>query len=79
MSGVSRTLLGSYHGVPFQNVSVIPHGVPVMAPTTRTAAKGVFGWGNRTVLLTHGLIHQVRGAGPAAVLSLECSCGAEVC
>jgi hypothetical protein len=69
MSPVSRNLLGSYHGIPFDRVSVVPHGVPDMADVAPAKAKAAFGWGNRTVLLTHGLLHQVRAGGGGAVLA----------
>ena len=61
MSNASKVALGAYHGIPGNNISVIPHGVPVIEYVHPDVVKVEFGWSNRTILLTNGLIHEGKG------------------
>ncbi|EFJ51695.1 hypothetical protein VOLCADRAFT_87398 [Volvox carteri f. nagariensis] len=61
MSESSRNKLGAFHGIPGNNVVVLPHGAPVISAVDPLAAKAMLNLTGRTVLLTHGLINPMKG------------------
>jgi glycosyltransferase involved in cell wall biosynthesis len=62
MSEVARELLASGYGVSGPNVSIIPHGIPVMDPLAdQDACKAHFGVPGRRFLLTFGLLSPNKG------------------
>jgi glycosyltransferase involved in cell wall biosynthesis len=61
MSEKGRELLGSVHHVSSEKIVVIPHGIPD-APFLEThQAKAKFGFSDRTVILTFGLLSPNKG------------------
>ncbi|GIL63132.1 hypothetical protein Vafri_17256 [Volvox africanus] len=61
MSESSRNKLGAFHGIPSDNVIVLPHGAPVMSAVNPVAVKAMLNLTGRTVLMTNGLINPMKG------------------
>lgn len=56
-----RRLLQQEYRAPMQHIRVIPHGIPDLPFVMPEARKGEWGWEERTVLLTFGLIGPSKG------------------
>ncbi|GLI66344.1 hypothetical protein VaNZ11_010122 [Volvox africanus] len=61
MSESSRNKLGAFHGIPSDNVVVLPHGAPVISAVNPVAAKAMLNLTGRTVIMTNGLINPMKG------------------
>ncbi|GIL88565.1 hypothetical protein Vretimale_15311 [Volvox reticuliferus] len=61
MSESSRNKLGAFHGIPSDNVVVLPHGAPVMSAVNPVAAKAMLNLTGKIVLMTNGLINPMKG------------------
>ena len=61
MSEKGRELLRSVHDVPTRKIEVIAHGIPDFPFVESHPAKAKFGFGEKTVLLTFGLLSPNKG------------------
>ena len=61
MSDKGRDILRSVYGVPECKIDIIPHGIPDVPLRGSQAAKERFGFADRTVILTFGLLSPGKG------------------
>jgi glycosyltransferase involved in cell wall biosynthesis len=61
MSETARGLLRSVHDVPAHKIDVIPHGIPEFPFLETHHAKQKFGFGDKAVILTFGLLSPNKG------------------
>ena len=61
MAEKGRTLLRTVYRVPAEKIEVIPHGIPDFAFVEPDEAKARFGYSNRPVILTFGLLSPTKG------------------
>ena len=61
MAERARSLLVQDYGVPVQQVTVVPHGVPPIQPHGRTRIKEQLGLSGRTLITTFGLVDPRKG------------------
>ena len=61
MAHKGRELLRSVYRVPDDKIEVIPHGIPDVAFVAPDAAKTMFGFADRSVILTFGLLSPNKG------------------
>ncbi|MFV1918174.1 glycosyltransferase family 4 protein [Sphingomonas sp. MJ1 (PH-R8)] len=61
MADKGREILTRVHGVDPRKLVMIPHGVPNRAYVEPAAMKGRFGWADRDVILTFGLLAPNKG------------------
>jgi len=61
MAQKGRELLHSVYQIPDEQVEVIPHGIPEFAFVEPEIAKAKFGFSNRAVILTFGLLSPNKG------------------
>ena len=61
MADQGREILTRVHGVDPRKLVMIPHGVPDRAYVEPAAMKGRFGWADRDVILTFGLLAPNKG------------------
>ena len=61
MAEKGHELLRSVHGVPASKIEIIPHGIPDFPFIEAAHAKTKFGYGDRTVILTFGLLSPNKG------------------
>jgi glycosyltransferase involved in cell wall biosynthesis len=61
MAERARALLLQDYGISHEQVSVIPHGVPPVAPHGRTRIKAQLGLSDRTIVTTFGLVDPRKG------------------
>jgi glycosyltransferase involved in cell wall biosynthesis len=61
MGEMGRELLQSVHSVPARMIEVIPHGIPDFPFLEASSAKAKLGFGDRTVILTFGLLSPGKG------------------
>jgi glycosyltransferase involved in cell wall biosynthesis len=61
MAEKGRELLGSVHDVPTRRIEVIPHGIPDFPFLESHRAKAKFGFLDKTILLTFGLLSPSKG------------------
>ncbi|MCF8707220.1 glycosyltransferase family 4 protein [Rhizorhapis sp. SPR117] len=61
MSDMGREILTRVHGVPDRMIKVIPHGVPDRTYVDPDSVKALFGFAERKILLTFGLIAPDKG------------------
>jgi glycosyltransferase involved in cell wall biosynthesis len=61
MSETARKLLRSVHDVPAHKIDVIPHGIPEFPFLETQHAKEEFGFGEKTIMLTFGLLSPNKG------------------
>jgi glycosyltransferase involved in cell wall biosynthesis len=63
MSQKGRDVLSSVHGVPDEKIEIIAHGIPDFPFVDSDIGKAKFGFSNKTVLLTFGLLSPNKGVG----------------
>lgn len=61
MAEYGRTILRNRYGVPDDRIAVIPHGIPDFAYTRPEDAKAQFGFSDRPVVMTFGLLSHDKG------------------
>ena len=61
MAKLAKRMLADDYGLPEDKVHVIPHGVPPVEPHGRHRTKARFGWQDRTILSTFGLLDPRKG------------------
>lgn len=61
MNPLAIRILKSIYYVPEERISMIEHGVPHFTPYNKKEAKAVFGWENKNVLMTFGLLGRSKG------------------
>src|ERR1700730_11506567 len=61
MSETARELLRSVHDVPIHRIDVIPHGIPDFPFLEPHHAKAEFGFAEKTIILTFGLLSPNKG------------------
>ena len=63
MAARGRDLLAGVYGVPASKITVIPHGIPDTDPASldREALRRDFGWTDRRIMLTTGLLSPNKG------------------
>jgi len=61
MAEKARELLRSVYGVAPEKIAMIPHGIPEVPFVEAQSAKGKFGFADKTVILTFGLLSPNKG------------------
>src|SRR5437764_15064537 len=61
MAGRGRELLRSVHGTATHKIEVIPHGIPDFPFIEAKNAKVKFGFAEKTIILTFGLLSPSKG------------------
>jgi len=61
MSETAQAILDRVYHVPFAKTQFVPHGVPESVTESRAESKAQYGWENRRVILTFGLLSPGKG------------------
>src|SRR3978361_2340914 len=61
MAGKARELLRLIYQVPDEKIEIVPHGIPDFAFVEPDAAKAKLGFGDKSVILTFGLLSPSKG------------------